>query len=113
MSAIPELDLARLRRYCERRVPEGARAQVRLEAVDAGTTVTIIERRAPWSPEVGPEWTRLPVARLRFSASRGDWTLFWCDGNLAFHRYPDTPPTRILDELLAVIDRDERQVFWG
>jgi hypothetical protein len=113
VSATPDLDLARIRRFCEGRVPVRARHQVRLEVEVGGSAVTIIERRAPWSPEVGPEWSRLPIARLRFSPSRGEWALFWCDHNLAFHRHPDAPSTRTIDELLAVLAHDPLNHFWG
>jgi hypothetical protein len=52
---IPELDLARIRRFVEARVPPRARHQVRLEVDVQGTAVTIVERRAPWRADIGPE----------------------------------------------------------
>ena len=32
-----------------------------------GRTMTIVERRPPWSPTVGPEWTTMPIAQLRYA----------------------------------------------
>jgi hypothetical protein len=58
----PETDVARGRRYCQRRVPPHARQQVRLETVVRGSAITIIERRAPWRDDFGPEWSRLKLA---------------------------------------------------
>jgi len=46
-SPVPDLDVARIRRYAEDRVPEYARQQVRNDVVLSGKTVTIVERRAP------------------------------------------------------------------
>ncbi len=110
---IPELDLARIERFCRRRVPARLAEQVRLEVEVRGTAVTIVECRAPWSPDIGPEWSRLPIARLRFGIASAEWTLFWCDRNLAFHRYSETRPTPIIDDLLAVLDTDPTSIFWG
>lgn len=44
----PDLDLARVRRFCETKIPEHARHQVRLETTVRGNSVTVVERRAPW-----------------------------------------------------------------
>jgi hypothetical protein len=51
---VPALDLARVERFCAARVPPRLAAQVRLEVEVDGVGVTIVERRAPWSPDVGP-----------------------------------------------------------
>jgi hypothetical protein len=79
---IPELDLARIRRFVDARVPPHATHQVRLEVEVQGTAVTIVECRAPWRTDVGPEWTRFLIARLRYSPTHQVWTLFWRDPNL-------------------------------
>lgn len=75
--------------------------------------MTLIERRAPWRPEFGPEWTRSPVARLRWSVRSRDWTLFWRDRNLRWHRYDYAAPTSDIATLLDEIDRDPTGIFWG
>jgi hypothetical protein len=49
----PETDIARVRRYSQRRVPPHARDQVRLETVVRSSAITIIERRAPWREDFG------------------------------------------------------------
>jgi hypothetical protein len=110
---IPELDLARVRRFCEGRVPARAAHQVRLELEVDGVTLTIVERRAPWTSELGPEWSRVPIARLRYSPLRTEWTLFWCDRNLAFHRLREVEPTATVEVLLRTVDADRPGVFWG
>ncbi len=78
--------------------------------------VTIVECRPPWREDYGPEWTRMPIARLRYVESIRLWTLY-------YHRHTGTPvvgratrcsarPRRI-DELLDEIDRDPICIFWG
>ena len=75
--------------------------------------VTLVERRAPWRPELGPEWTSSPVARLRWSVGRRAWTLYWRDRNHRWHRYEYSSPTAEIAALLAEIDRDPTRIFWG
>lgn len=108
---VPGLDLARIRRYCTGRIPARVAHLVRLE-VD-GRSVTILECRPPWSPDMGPAWTRFPIARLRLVASRTEWTLYWRDGNLRFHRYLRIDPNRDVGALLAEIEADPTAIFWG
>ncbi len=61
---LPGLDVAAIRHYCEQRVPPHALHQVRIEA----RMVTVMECRAPWHEEYGPEWTRRGIARFRYTA---------------------------------------------
>jgi hypothetical protein len=110
---IPDLDLARIRRYCEGRIPARVAHLVRLELDIEGGSVTILECRSPWSPDMGPEWTRFPIARLRFTVSRGEWALYWRDRNLAFHRYTQVDPSPDVAVLLAEIEADPTSIFWG
>lgn len=110
--ALPELDIARVQRWCRDRVPERARHQVRVECEVADHQLTVVELRAPWSEDAGSEWTPLPVARLRYAASRGEWSLLWRDRNLRFHEY-DLPPSPSVEPLLAELDRDPKGMFWG
>jgi Protein of unknown function (DUF3024) len=107
----PETDIARVRRYCQRRVPPHARQQVRLETLVRGSAITIIEQRAPWRDDFGPEWSRLKVAQLRYD--HGTWTLHWADRHGRWLRYPDLEPSPRLDDLLTEIDRDPACAFWG
>jgi len=61
--------------------------------------------RPPWRPDFGPEWTRFPVARLRYTKTRGEWSLYWRDRNLKFHEYDLVPPTPHVEDLIAEIER--------
>ena len=109
----PEIAVARIRRWCAGRVPEPARDQVRVESEVDGRDVTIVECRAPYSADIGSDWARFPVARLRYLTSRGVWRLHWRDSDERWHEYPDLPFARLVDDRLAEVDRDPTAIFWG
>ena len=110
---LPKLDVAAVRAYCEQRVPPHALHQVRVEAVLTRGAVTIVERRAPWREDYGPEWSTGGIARLRYTAARGEWTLYWRDRNARWHRYDLIDPSSNITDLLREIDTDPTCIFWG
>jgi hypothetical protein len=112
-SGLPEPDVARIRRWCDERVPAHVRDQIRIECEVATGYVTVVERRPPWREDYGPQWTSRPVARLRYTMATGVWTLYYTDRNLRFHRYDPAPATADVVDLLAEIDRDPTAIFWG
>lgn len=71
--AIPETDVLRIRRWCRERVPEHLWSQVKVEADVESRHVTIVEVRPPWDG-VG-DHTRFPIARLRYTAATGQWSI--------------------------------------
>ncbi len=105
-------DVARIRELCEARVPPGARGEVRVELEQERQSVTIVERRPPWREDVGPEWSRLPVARLRYVASQRLWTLYYHRHTGRWERYPLLGPSRRLGELLGELTEDPICAFW-
>lgn len=110
---LPETDLVRVRRWCDARVPERVRDTVRVEVDLAPRHLTIVECRPPWRADMGREWTRFPIARLRFTKSTGLWSLYWRDRNLRFHAYGLARPSPAVEDLLAEVDRDPTAIFWG
>ena len=110
---LPELDVARVRRLCGKRVPAHARGKVRIECEVAPRHLTIVERHPPWHDDVGPEWTALPVARLRYTKADRTWTLYWRDRNTRFRLYDRIAPSSRVDDLLQEIDQDPTALFWG
>ena len=82
-------------------------------AAAAPRQLTVVECRAPWREDFGPEWTRFPIARLRSTQATKLWSLHWRDRNLRFHNYDLVPPTTDIDELLAELDRDTTGIFRG
>ena len=65
MAGLPELDVARVERWCRARAPDQVRDQVRVEVDVAERHLTIVECRPPWRADVGPEWWRF--VRLRYT----------------------------------------------
>ncbi len=103
----------RVQRWCDGRVPKWVRDEVRIEVDVAERHLTIVECRPPWRADMGSDWTRFPIARLRYAKTRGVWSLYWRDRNLRFHAYERVSPTLSIEELLAEVDRDPAAIFWG
>jgi hypothetical protein len=113
---IPELDRCRIARWVVTRnenLPEAARELIRYELGVTPTTATILECRPPWRPDFGTEWTRFPIARLRYTKTRNEWSLYWRDRNLRFHLYDLVPPSPHVEDILAEVERDPTGIFWG
>jgi Protein of unknown function (DUF3024) len=111
---LPDRDVARVRRWADQRVPGRVRDELRIELDLGDRSVTIFECRPPWAPEeMGSEWTRFPVARLLYTKGRNEWTLYWRDRNLKFHRYDRVAPTHDVGDLIEEIDRDPTCIFLG
>lgn len=113
---VPDLHLRQIARWCDRRVPAGLREELRVEYRLRGHNVTIVECRPPFLEELGPDWTELRVAQLRYlppPPTGGQWTLYWADRNDRWHPLPDLPPASGPGPLLATIDANPHGVFWG
>ncbi len=111
MAGLPELHVTRARRWCAAWVPERVQHKVRVELDVADRHLTIVETRPPWRPELRPEWTRFPIARLRYTQTRKEWSLYWRDRNLRFHEYDLIEPSARIEDLLAGVDRDPTAIF--
>lgn len=110
---LPELDVQRVRRWCAARVPEHLHDELRVEVDVAPRHLTIVEARPPWREDLGTEWTRLPIARLRYTRTTQLWEVYWADRHLKFHRYDRAAPTQRVADLLEEIERDPAATFWG
>jgi DUF3024 family protein len=110
---LPELDVARVKRWCAGQVPEQVRDQLRIECDVASRHLTICECRPPWREDVSPDWTRLPIARLHYTKSTGLWALYWRDSNEKYHRYERREPSPRVQDLLDYLDGRSDPIFWG
>ena len=114
--ALPETDVARVRRWVDARndeQPEHAVDLIRHGLHIDPRSITILECRPPWRGNFGPEWTRVPIARLRYTQARNEWALYWRDRNLKFHLYDLVKPTPNIESLLAELNADPTCIFWG
>jgi len=113
---LPESDVFRIRRWVSHKnseIPGHVRNKIRYELDVDSRTATILECRPPWDLESGPEWTRMPVARLRYTIKRAEWTLYYQDRNLKFHVYDRIAPSSFVGRLLDEVDADPTAIFWG
>ena len=69
--------------------------------------------QTPWRADMGAEWTRFPIARLRYTKATRQWSRYWRDRHLRFHLYERIAPSARIDDLLREIDRDPTAIFWG
>ncbi|MCT1443270.1 DUF3024 domain-containing protein [Corynebacterium glucuronolyticum] len=107
--ALPELDVARIKRWCDAKIPEHLWDQLKIEVDVASHHATIVEVRPSWRGEGGAD--SLPVARLRYTQSTGPWSLYWRDRNLKFHQY-DFEPTPRVQDLLDYISTSQDPIFF-
>jgi DUF3024 family protein len=100
-------------RFCERRTPSELADELRVEVVATTASLTIVERRAPWSPAIGHEWTRSEVASLRLDPRTLTWSLHWKRATGRWAPCDEVAPSSHIEPLLAAIDEDALGVFWG
>jgi Protein of unknown function (DUF3024) len=112
-AGLPELDVARVQRWCARQVPMQLRHEIRVEFDVATRHLTICECRPPWREDFGPDWTRFPIARLHYTKTRKLWTLYWRDRHLRYHRYDRLQPSPLVQDLLDYLDTRGDPIFWG
>lgn len=110
---VPETTLATVRRYCADKVPGEYRHELRVECAVKGRSITIYECRPPWDPELRAEWSRRPVAQLRYNPTDHHWTLFCADRHSRWHNYSLIVPTARIADLLSEIDADRTGIFSG
>jgi hypothetical protein len=68
----PQAALSAVEVFCESNVLEEMRDELRLECSRRGNSITVVEGRPPWNPElIGTEWTSMNVAQLRYNLLRG------------------------------------------
>ncbi len=110
-SALPDLAIAAVKRYCEERVTPALRSELRLEVQTRGRSITIFERRPPWRPDFGPDWSTRPFAQLRYDPQGLTFTLYWADRNGRWLAYPGIGATRSVDRLLREIEQNRLGAF--
>ena len=112
-AGVREAAVSEVERFCDQRVPEEMRSQVRLEHTVRGNAITIVERRPPWSEVVGPDWTTMKIAQLRYDQHDGSWSLYCADRDERWWPYDDAAAAADVGPLLAAIDEDPTGIFWG
>lgn len=105
-----DLNVAKVERFCDRKVPDHVRDQLRWEVETRGRSITIYERRVPWRGAPDEPWTKREMAQFRCDAV-GMWTLYWANRNGRWLRVSDAPPTADIAELLRIVDENRTGAF--
>lgn len=95
--------------FCENRSSDG----IRLEHAIRGSSITLVERRPPWSELAGPQWSSMKIAQLRYDERSRTWSLYACDRNERWFLYDGIHPVPDAGPLLAEIGDDPTGIFWG
>ena len=111
-SHFPEIDLARIRRWCADQSATLPADELRIACTVGTRAVDVGEERSPWDGCAADEWTFMAVARLTYIKSRNKWLLGVSDAHGNFHRYTRMP-TETLMALLNEIDTAPECAFWG
>jgi hypothetical protein len=104
-----EAAVAEVAGYCEQRSTD----DYRIEHAVRGSSITLLERRPPWNPAYGSEWSSLKVAQLRYDDRARRWRLYSHDSNDRWHPYELARPAAAVAPLLVAIEEDRTGIFWG
>lgn len=99
-----------LTEYCEERVPYCARHQIDLRFELEGASLDLFLVEADVAGTEFPGET--PLARFRFIADLGQWTLHYPAAERRWVFYLNAAPTLDLRRLLHALDQDPFGLFW-
>ena len=97
--------------FCQERIPDNQRLQVKLFYEIHGYDVKIIESR-PSFPN-SHLWTEKTIARFQYNPGTLEWQLYWMNASGKWQKYPDHEPTKSLKSVMDKAAEDPYQVFWG
>jgi len=101
----------KFQKYCDMKVPEAIRYQLRLEFKIRGNNVTLIEERPAFgNPDI---WISIPIAQFRYNPDDETWYLYCCYRNLRWHLYHLISSNRDMDVLIREVEKDPTGIFWG
>lgn len=109
---LPDLAVAKVKRFCDHKVPAHVRDQLVWEVETRGRAMTIYERRPPWHPDdEDKSWTKREIAKFRYDSEQFTWTLYWADRNGKWLKVPDASPAGDVDPLLRIVDENRTGAF--
>ena len=110
-----DIELQRIKkivgRFCEQKIPDHLRSQIKVYYEVRGYDVKIIETRPHYIKS--NEWTETPIARLKYDPDTFGWELYWMGASGKWERYSEIIPTNHLQSLIEEIETDPHRVFWG
>lgn len=112
---IPDLERqaaeAKIKSYCEKKVPPQYRDQLRLVSETKEMSITISEERPYF--KVPSEWTNSPIAKFTYRKKERLWYLLWRDRNSKWHHFDPPATAKKIDDLIKQVEEDATCIFWG
>jgi hypothetical protein len=113
---MPEIEHKRvsnlLSKYCEKRIPGHIRHELRIGYEIDRTWVRLYEERPSFFDK--SQWSRMVIAKFKYTIKSNNWTLYWADRNSKWHIYDEIKnPTRHFERLLSEVDDDPTGIFYG
>jgi hypothetical protein len=84
-----------------------------IEHTIRGASITILERRPPWNPAYGSEWSSMTIAQLRYDEPTRRWRLYAAGSDDRWRAYEFAAPAADIARLLDAIEQDRAGIFWG
>ena len=99
-------------RFVERRrPPPHLRGEVDLAFRINGQSVEIFEVRRHWRDK--SKMLERPIAKATYNKSKCNWKLFWRRADLEWHGYEPNSEVDLIEDFLAVVQRDDHGCFFG
>lgn len=94
-----------------RRPPAHVRHEVDLAFRIFGQSVEIFEVRQHWKDN--SKKLEHSIAKATFNNSKPCWKVFWKRADLKWHGYEPCPEVALIEEFLAIVQKDEFGCFFG
>lgn len=113
--AFSEFEIKRIdkivRTFCENRVPERFRDQVKVGFRIEGQNIFLFENRPRWDEP--SEWLALDFAKITYVKSRRIWKLYWKRASGKWDQYKPHFVANDIGKLIKTIDEDRYGCFFG
>jgi hypothetical protein len=93
--------------FCQQRSTD----DYRIEHAVRGSSITIVERRPPWNPDVGTEWSTVKVAQLRYDDMNRRWRPMSAGSDHRWHLYDVAGSASAVVPLLDAFEHDRTGIF--
>ena len=104
-----EIAAEKVAAYCDQRSTD----DYRIEHAIRGASITIVERRPPWNPDFGSEWSTMKIAQLRYDERARRWKLYAAGSDDRWRPYEFAAPAADVARLIDAVEQDRTGIFWG
>ena len=100
-----------LDKFCDERIPERVKDQIKLDYKIRGNSVTLIEKRPHYKNT--EEWVEMKIAQFRFNQDNNKWSLYWWRHTGRWYEYDNIEAKTDFQKLVNEVDEDPTAIFWG